>query len=80
MRAGAALDRAAAGLYKLRMPTPLHILAEGDRWVAVAKPPALLTHRTPRFALDAALQRLRDQLGQRVYPVHRLDRLGEVWG
>lgn len=56
------------------MPTPLHILAEGDRWVAVAKPPALLTHRTPRFALDAALQRLRDQLGQRVYPVHRLDR------
>ncbi len=41
----------------------------------VAKPPAVLVHRNalePRA--EAALQRLRDQLGQRVYPIHRLDR------
>lgn len=44
--------------------------------VAVDKPAGLLVHRTrldagaPRFAL----QQLRDQLGQPVWPVHRLDK------
>lgn len=68
------MTRARPGLYNPRVSAPLHVLDQGERWVAVAKPPALLTHRTPRFALDAALQRVRDQLGERVYPVHRLDR------
>ncbi|WP_266368936.1 pseudouridine synthase [Tellurirhabdus rosea] len=44
--------------------------------MAVNKPHGLLVHRSP-IASDAsefAVQLLRDQLGQRVYPVHRLDR------
>lgn len=48
-----------------------------DVWVvAINKPPGLLVHRSP-IACDVqefAVQLLRDQLGQRVYPVHRLDR------
>lgn len=44
--------------------------------IAIDKPAGLLVHRS---ALDAgatafALQQLRDQIGRRVWPVHRLDR------
>lgn len=44
--------------------------------VAVDKPPGLLVHRSAidRHETRYALQILRDQLGQRVYPVHRLDK------
>ncbi len=43
--------------------------------MAVDKPHGLLVHRTHLSgSRDAALQRLRNQLRQRVYPVHRLDR------
>ena len=43
--------------------------------VVVNKPSGLLMHRS-RESQDETflLQRLRDQIGQRVYPVHRLDR------
>lgn len=43
--------------------------------MVVAKPPRLLVHRTG-LARDrlAVLQWVRDQLGQRVYTVHRIDR------
>lgn len=43
--------------------------------VAVSKPSGLLVHRS-RESQDTQflLQTLRDQIGQRVYPVHRLDR------
>lgn len=54
----------------------LEILYRDDRYVAVNKPPGLLVHRS-RIAADAddfLLQRLRDQIGQWVYPAHRLDR------
>jgi tRNA pseudouridine65 synthase len=47
-----------------------------DRWLcAIDKPPGLMVHRSAR-STDArfAMQWLRDQLGQRVWPVHRLDR------
>lgn len=45
------------------------------RLVVVDKPAGLLVHRTRKGAdEDALLQRVRDQLGRRVYPVHRLDR------
>ncbi len=56
--------------------TPLTILYRDEHLVAIDKPSGLLVHRTvldwreTRFAL----QILRDQIGQRVYPVHRLDR------
>ncbi len=57
-------------------PAPLPILYQSDDLVAINKPHGLLVHRSP-IASDAtefAVQMLRDQLGQRVYPVHRLDR------
>ncbi|QHV94965.1 pseudouridine synthase [Spirosoma endbachense] len=55
---------------------PLTLLYQSDDLVAINKPHGLLVHRSP-IASDAsefAVQMLRDQLGQRVYPVHRLDR------
>jgi len=54
----------------------LEIIFETDRLVAINKPPGLLVHRSPIAgnADEFALQLLRDQLGRRVYPVHRLDR------
>ena len=54
----------------------MQILFRDDHCVAISKPAGLLVHRTPldprgeRFALQLA----RNQLGRRVYPVHRLDR------
>lgn len=44
--------------------------------VAINKPSGLLVHRSPidRHETRFALQQVRDQLGQRVYPVHRLDK------
>lgn len=58
-----------------RSQDPLTILARGEGWVVVAKPPQLLVHRNPRMRYaDAALQRVRRMMGARVYPIHRLDR------
>ena len=53
----------------------LTILYRDDDLVVIDKPDGLLVHRT-RIARDhvVALQLLRDQIGQLVYPVHRLDR------
>jgi len=58
------------------MNEPLTILWRDEHLVAVHKPAGWLVHRT---GLDAhatrfVLQALRDQLGQPVWPVHRLDR------
>jgi len=54
----------------------LEILYQDEHLVAINKPHGLLVHRT-KIATERevfALQLLRDQLGQRVYPVHRIDR------
>lgn len=53
----------------------LPIVYRDDHYVVVNKPHGLLVHRTA-ISRDRvfALQILRDQIGQRVYPVHRLDR------
>jgi len=54
----------------------LPIVYQDEHLVAINKPHGLLVHRT-RIANDAthfALQILRDQLQQKVYPTHRLDR------
>lgn len=57
------------------MPEPLTILHLDEHVVAVDKPTGLLVHKTRTGAdEEALLQRLRDQLGRRIYPVHRLDR------
>lgn len=54
----------------------LEIIYEDEHLVAVNKPHGLLVHRS-RIANDAdvfALQILRNQIGKRVHPIHRLDR------
>jgi tRNA pseudouridine65 synthase len=45
-----------------------------ERYVVVAKPSGMAVHRTRGSHGVPLLQRLRDQLGQAVYPAHRLDR------
>lgn len=54
----------------------LDVLYHDSDLVAVHKPPGLLVHRTKLDPREnaAALQLLRDQIGARVFPVHRLDR------
>lgn len=53
----------------------LCILAEGDGWVVIAKPPGLAVHPNDYVRAEGAvLQRLRRQLKRWVYPIHRLDR------
>jgi tRNA pseudouridine65 synthase len=54
----------------------LDILFRDEHLIAINKPHGLLVHRSP-IAADAAefaLQLLRDQVGLKVNPVHRLDR------
>ncbi len=54
----------------------LEIVYENEQLIAINKPHGLLVHRT-RIAADArefAVQMLRDQVGAKVYPIHRLDR------
>jgi len=54
----------------------LEIIFDHEALIAINKPHGLLVHRSA-YAQDVqefALQRLRDQVGYRVYPVHRLDR------
>jgi tRNA pseudouridine65 synthase len=54
--------------------TPLPVLAETDHWIVVAKPPRLLVHRNAQHRrAQACLQWVRDQVGDHVYPIHRLD-------
>lgn len=54
----------------------LEILYQDEYLVAINKPHGLLVHRSSiaRDASEFALQLLRDQLQQTVYPAHRLDR------
>ncbi|QOR61584.1 tRNA pseudouridine(65) synthase TruC [Sulfurovum sp. ST-21] len=54
----------------------LKILYRDPYIVAVNKPSGLLVHRSPidRHETRFALQEVRDQIGQYVYPVHRLDK------
>jgi tRNA pseudouridine65 synthase len=51
------------------------LLFSDPHYVAINKPPGILMHRT-RISEDTVflVQVLRDQLGHKVYPVHRLDR------
>jgi len=54
----------------------LEILYKDDSLVAINKPSGLLVHRSPidRHETKFAIQMLRDQIGQFVYPIHRLDK------
>ena len=55
---------------------PLLIIYQDDDLVAINKPSGLLVHRSPidKHETRFALQQLRNQLGQHVYPLHRLDK------
>ena len=50
------------------------ILHRDARCVAVDKPSGLSTHRGWDDSDDALLQRVRDEVGAYVYPIHRIDR------
>lgn len=54
----------------------LPILYRDEHLIAVHKPSGLLVHRSPLDAHETrfALQMLRDRIGRRVWPVHRLDK------
>lgn len=58
------------------MPEQLPILYRDAHIVVIDKPPGLLVHRSEidRHETRFAIQILRDQIGQRVWPAHRLDR------
>lgn len=51
------------------------VLYNDEYLIAINKPPGMLVHRS-RLSEDRVfvLQLLRDQIGQRLYPAHRLDR------
>lgn len=58
------------------MTETLPVLFDDGDIIAVNKPSGLLVHRSmiDRHETRFALQILRDQIGQRVYPLHRLDK------
>lgn len=55
---------------------PLQILFQDESLVAIDKPAGMIVHpgRDPEDTKWIAMKRLRDQLGQRIFPIHRLDR------
>lgn len=62
--------------HDVSMTTPIPVIYRDDHLVIVHKPSGALVHRSAldRHAPVIMLQALRNQLGQHVYPVHRLDR------
>ena len=54
----------------------LDVLFENDDFIAINKPHGLAVHRSKLVSNtdEFAVQLLRDQIGQRVNPIHRLDR------
>ncbi|MDO4427389.1 MAG: tRNA pseudouridine(65) synthase TruC [Moraxella sp.] len=54
----------------------LSVLYEDEGLIAVNKPAGMLVHRSwlDKHETRFVMQTLRDQIGQHVYPVHRLDR------
>lgn len=59
-----------------KIATQLEIVFENDDIIAINKPHGLLVHKTniAKDAKEFAIQKLRDQVGYKVYPAHRIDR------
>lgn len=57
-------------------PVSLEILYQDEDLIAVNKPAGMLVHRSwlDKHATQFVMQTLRDQIGQHVFPIHRLDR------
>lgn len=55
---------------------PCEVIYRDEHLVAINKPSGLLVHRSPidRHETRFALQQVRNQIGQHVFPVHRLDK------
>lgn len=55
---------------------PLEVLYKDEHYIAINKPTGLLVHKSPIDKKETlfALQQLRDQINQYVYPIHRLDK------
>ncbi|WP_166838832.1 tRNA pseudouridine(65) synthase TruC [Rheinheimera pleomorphica] len=58
------------------LTAPLTILYQDEHIVAIDKPSGMLVHRSflDKHETVFVMQSLRDQIGQHVFPVHRLDR------
>lgn len=56
--------------------TPLQILYQDEFLIAIDKPAGMIVHqgREPEETEWIAMKRVRDLIGKRVFPVHRLDR------
>ena len=54
----------------------LPVIYEDEHYIAINKPSGLLVHRSPIDKRETlfAIQILRDQIGQHVFPAHRLDK------
>lgn len=54
----------------------IKIIHQTENWLAVHKPAGMLVHRSWLATQETVflMQTLRDQIGQHVFPVHRLDR------
>ena len=54
----------------------LQVIYRDEQYIAINKPAGLLVHRSNIARQESlfAVQLLRDQIGQRVFPVHRLDK------
>jgi tRNA pseudouridine65 synthase len=54
----------------------LTVIYQDEHVIAVDKPSGLLVHRSmlDKYETEFAVQMVRDQIGQHVFPVHRLDR------
>lgn len=57
-------------------PIELEIIYRDDYFIAVNKPAGMLVHRSwlDKYETQFVMQTLRDQIGQHVFPVHRLDK------
>lgn len=62
--------------YKVLAEFKLNILYQDEFLVAVDKPAGMLVHRSflDKHETQFVMQTLRDQIGQHVFPLHRLDR------
>lgn len=52
----------------------VRVIFSGSRWLIVDKPSGLSVHKGWDSSPDTVMRRLRRDMGQWVYPVHRLDR------
>ncbi|MDR9447284.1 MAG: pseudouridine synthase [Balneolaceae bacterium] len=55
------------------VPDEVRIVGEGEGWVAVEKPAPMPVHAGGRYFKNTCLSITEELLGQKIYPVHRLD-------